>query len=48
MSPPIETGNLNHIPLVLALTPEMASMDSEQLTEFLRKLKTALAKVNSG
>ncbi|MCL0060967.1 DUF5343 domain-containing protein [Dehalococcoidia bacterium] len=42
--PMIETGNLNHIPLVLALTPEMASMDSEQLAEFFKKLKTALAK----
>ncbi|MCL0078746.1 DUF5343 domain-containing protein [Dehalococcoidia bacterium] len=44
--PMIETGNLNHIPLVLALTPEMASMDSEQLAEFFKKLKTALAKAN--
>jgi len=43
----IETGNLNHIPLVLALTPEMASMDSDQLAEFLKRLKIALAKVNS-
>jgi hypothetical protein len=40
------TQNSNHIPLVVALTPEMASMDSEQLAEFLKKLKTALAEVN--
>ena len=45
--PMIETGNSNHIPLVLALTPEIASMDSDQLAEFLKKLKTALAKVNA-
>lgn len=31
-------------PLFLALTPEMASMDTEQLTEFLKKLKTAYAR----
>ena len=31
-------------PLFLALTPEMAAMDTEQLTEFLKKLKTAYAR----
>jgi hypothetical protein len=44
--PMIEMGNLNHLPLVLALTPEMISMDTEQLVEFLKKLKAAIAKVN--
>ncbi len=47
MCPMIEAGNLNQIPLVLALTPEMASMDSDQLAEFLKKLRTALAKANN-
>ena len=31
-------------PLFLALTPEMAAMDTEQLAEFLKKLKTAYAR----
>ena len=31
-------------PLILALTPEMAAMETEELTRFFRKLKTALAK----
>ncbi|MFO8101028.1 MAG: DUF5343 domain-containing protein [Dehalococcoidia bacterium] len=31
-------------PLLLALTPEMAAMDTEELAGFFRKLKTALAK----
>ena len=44
--PMIEAGNLNHISLVLALTPETVSLDSEQLAEFLKKLRTALAKAN--
>jgi hypothetical protein len=43
--PLIEAGNAT-FPLVLALTPEMASMDSNQLAEFLKRLKTALAEVN--
>lgn len=46
--PTIEPGNSNQMPLVLALTPEMASMDSDQLAEFFKKLKTALAKANRG
>lgn len=33
----------SQFPLFLALTPEMAAMDTEQLTEFLKKLKTAYA-----
>lgn len=31
-------------PLVLALTPELASMDTEQLADFFRKLRLALRK----
>lgn len=31
-------------PLFLALTPEMAAMDTEQLTEFLKKLRMAYAR----
>ena len=31
-------------PLILALTPEMAAMETEDLTQFFKKLKTALAK----
>lgn len=42
----IETGNSNQMPLVLALTPDMVSMDTDQLTEFFKKVKTAYAKAN--
>lgn len=35
------------LPLVLAITPEMAEMDVERLTELLRKMRTALRQVLS-
>jgi len=38
-------GN-NGFPLLLAITPEMAAMDTEELTHFLKKLKTAIAKAS--
>jgi hypothetical protein len=33
-------------PLILALTPEMAAMETDDLTQFFKKLKTALAKAS--
>ncbi len=42
----IQTGPPNQLPLILALTPEMAAMDTDQLAQFFKKLKTALAKAN--
>jgi hypothetical protein len=38
-SPPVVPGQF---PMVLALTPEMASMSVEQLTELFRKMRLAL------
>jgi hypothetical protein len=35
-------NNTPTIPLLLTLTPEMAKMDTDQLTELFRKLRTAL------
>jgi hypothetical protein len=35
--------NTPTIPLLLTLTPEMAKMDTDQLTELFRKLRTALS-----
>jgi len=42
----IQTVMPNQFPLILALTPEMAAMDTDQLAQFFKKLKTALAKAN--
>lgn len=39
-----QVGYLSQIPVVLALTPEITSMDTDELAEFFKKLKTALAK----
>ncbi len=47
MCPMIDTGSPTQITLILALTPEMASMDTEQLAGFFKKLKTAMAKANA-
>ena len=33
-----------NFPVLLALTPEMAAMDTEELADFFRKLKTAISK----
>lgn len=41
-----QVGSLNGFPVILALTPEMASMDTDELAEFLEKLKEAIAKAN--
>lgn len=42
----IQTGPPNQLPLIFALTPEMAAMETDQLAQFFKKLKTALAKAN--
>ncbi len=39
-------GTGNGIPLILALTPEMAAMDTEELAQFFMKLKKALARAS--
>lgn len=42
----LQTVMPNQFPLILALTPEMAAMDTDQLAQLFKKLKTALAKAN--
>lgn len=42
----IQAGPSNQFPFIFALTPELAAMDTDQLTQFFKKLKTALAKAN--
>lgn len=42
-----QVGSINGFPLILALTPEMASMDTDELAEFLKKLKEAIVKANA-
>jgi len=41
-----QLGVTGQIPFVLTITPEVAAMDTDQLAEFFKKLKTALAKAN--
>ncbi len=43
----VSVGASGQIPFVLTLTPEMAAMDTDQLAEFFKKIKTALAKANA-
>ncbi|MDY6910861.1 MAG: DUF5343 domain-containing protein [Chloroflexota bacterium] len=43
----IAMGATNQFPLMLALTPELAAMDTDQLAQFLKKLKTAIAMANA-
>ena len=42
----IQVQGPTSFPLILALTPEMAAMETEELTQFFKKLKTALAKAS--
>ena len=42
----VTAGALNGFPIILAITPAMASMETDELAEFLKKLKTAWAKAN--
>lgn len=42
-----QLGSLNGFPLILALTPETASMDTNELTEFFKKLKVAISKAST-
>ena len=41
------TGGTNPFPIIIALTPEMASMDVAQLTSFFKNLKSAVAQANA-
>ena len=43
---PVMTGPSNQFPLILALTPEMAAMETEELAQFFKKLKTALVRAS--
>ena len=40
-------GTSNDLPLVIALTPDIMAMDTDQLAEFLKKLKVALKKASA-
>ncbi len=39
-------GLPGQFPILLALTPEMAAMDTDELAQFFKKLKTAISKAN--
>jgi len=41
-----QIGALGSVPLVLNLTPEMAALDTDELAEFFKKIKAALAKAS--
>ncbi len=43
---PVMTGPSSQFPLILALTPEMAAMETDELAQFFKKLKTALVKAS--
>ena len=43
----VAVGASGQIPFVLTITPEMAAMDTDQLAEFFKKIKTAIAKANA-